>query len=125
MQTVNFLIEKVEGGYTAYAQGFSILSEGDTLDEVHANAREGLAEQRDYMGEDTTDVEVTFSYDIAALFDMCKFINVSALAERLGMNNSLISQYISGKKTPSHKQKQRILNMLHQIGRELTQLTVS
>ena len=124
-EVVTFKVEKVDGGYTAYAQARSILTEADTLNELNANITDALTLQCEHLGVKPDDFTIQLEYDLAALFDVYKVINVSALAERLEMNNSLISQYTSGKKTPSSKQKQRIVGMLHQIGKELTQLTIA
>jgi len=38
------------------------------------------------------------------------------------MNQSLLAQYITGKKKPSANQTQRILKGVHQIGRELAEI---
>ena len=46
-------------------------------------------------------------------------INVSALARRIGMKQSLLSAYINGLKHPSEEQTQRIVTVLHELGQEL------
>ena len=46
-------------------------------------------------------------------------INVSALARRIGMKQSLLSAYINGLKHPSEEQTQRIVTVLHELGEEL------
>ena len=46
-------------------------------------------------------------------------INVSALARRIGMKQSLLAAYINGTKHPSTEQKQRIVSALHEVGKEL------
>jgi len=40
------------------------------------------------------------------------------------MNQSLLSQYVNGKKKPSKKQVERIVDGLHDIGKELIELTL-
>jgi DNA-binding transcriptional regulator YdaS (Cro superfamily) len=57
-----------------------------------------------------------------SFFNFYKVINAKALSERIGMNQSLLSQYISGIKKPSAKQAHRILQGVHQIGRELSEV---
>jgi hypothetical protein len=37
------------------------------------------------------------------------------------MNQSLLAQYIAGKKTPSTNQTKRILTGVHEIGKELVE----
>ena len=46
-------------------------------------------------------------------------LNVSALARRMGISQSLMAQYISGKKTPSESRMALILDTIHAVGREL------
>ena len=46
-------------------------------------------------------------------------INVSAMARRIGMKQSLLSAYINGLKHPSEEQTQRIVTVLHELGQEL------
>jgi transcriptional regulator with XRE-family HTH domain len=69
----------------------------------------------------TTD-ELQFEFDLESFFDFYKVINAKALSERIGMNQSLLSQYIKGIKKPSASQTKRILNGVQQIGRELSEV---
>jgi len=66
--------------------------------------------------------EIKFEYDLESFFDFYKVINAKALSERIGMSQSLLSQYINGIKKPSAKQTKRILQGVHQIGKELSEV---
>lgn len=46
-------------------------------------------------------------------------LNVSALARRMGISQSLMAQYISGKKKPSEARINLILNTIREVGKEL------
>lgn len=46
-------------------------------------------------------------------------LNASAIARRMGMKQSLFAQYISGSKKPSKQRFDEILDVIHEIGREL------
>ena len=46
-------------------------------------------------------------------------LNVSALARRMGISQSLMAQYISGKKNASKARMALILDTIHTVGREL------
>ena len=120
---VSFLIEKIANGYTGYAQAFNIPTEGDTVQVVYANAHEALAEQCAKPGETPADFTVSFRYDIPAFFEVYPVISISALGTRVGMNNSLISQYIASKKTPGPKQRAKIGSGIHELAQELSQLS--
>ena len=64
--------------------------------------------------------EMKIEYDLASFFAFYKVINAKALSERIGMNQSLLAQYIKGVKKPSKTQTKRILQGVQQIGRELS-----
>ena len=66
--------------------------------------------------------EIKFEYDLESFFDFYKIINAKALSERIGMNQSLLAQYIKGIKKPSAPQTKRILEGVQQVGRELSEI---
>ena len=49
-------------------------------------------------------------------------LNVSAVARRLGISQSLLAQYINGMKKPSEKREKQILDEVRAIGRELMEI---
>lgn len=46
-------------------------------------------------------------------------LNVSALARRMGISQSLMAQYISGKKKPSENRLRMIYETIREVGKEL------
>lgn len=46
-------------------------------------------------------------------------LNVSSIARRLGISQSLLAQYISGTKRPSAERRNEIMHVVHAIGHEL------
>lgn len=71
----------------------------------------------------------SFEYDdpeptgISRLFLTHPEINASAVARRMGMQQSLLAQYIRGIKKPSKEREQAILATIHEIGQELCKLS--
>lgn len=57
---------------------------------------------------------------ISNLFLSHPELNISAVARKAGISQSLMAQYISGHKKPSKERTQLILDTVHQIGQELT-----
>jgi len=53
------------------------------------------------------------------LFKSISEINVSGVARRMGIPQSVMASYLCGAKIPSEKRKLEIENVLHQIGKEL------
>jgi len=51
---------------------------------------------------------IKIELDIAQLFEYYKILNLNHLARRIGMNDTLLSQYVKGKKKPSKRQLIRI-----------------
>ena len=59
------------------------------------------------------DIKVTL--DMGQFYTFYKVINAKSLTERIGMNQSLLAQYITGKKKPTASQTQRILKGYSQL----------
>ena len=59
---------------------------------------------------------------ISRLFLSHPELNVSAVARRIGISQSLMMQYINGMKKPSKEREHLILNEVKAIGRELAVL---
>lgn len=117
-------IVKEESGYSATAsvKEIHINTEGDTLDELKANILEAVNlsfEDKDFV---YTSDEITLKPDLQSFFEFYKVINAKALSERIGMNQSLLAQYIRGNKKPSVSQTARILKGVQQVGKELASI---
>jgi len=116
---------KENAGYSAIAKNGQdfIGTQGNTYGELKTNILQAI----NLAFEDQAIVysieELSFSLDLQSFFDFYKVINAKALSERIGMNQSLLAQYITGKKKPSPTQTQRILNGVQQIGRELAEIS--
>ena len=122
MKKIEMIVERTSTGYSAYAQDYPVASTGKDLIELKSNIVEALElyfEEKDHKVSEN-DIKVTL--DLAQFFEFYKVINAKAFTERIGMNQSLLAQYISGKKKPSPSQTQRILKGVQQIGRELAEI---
>lgn len=111
-------------GYSANAlvAGNFIATEAESFEELRTNILEAVNLTFEEMGFVYSLEEIQFEYDLESFFDFYKVINAKALSERIGMNQSLLAQYIKGIKKPSHSQTRRILQGVQQIGRELTEV---
>jgi hypothetical protein len=63
------------------------------------------------------DFDIT--YDLTALFNEKKYLNLSGVALQAGINRSLMAQYAAGKKFPSTQRAKDIEKAIHELGREL------
>jgi predicted RNase H-like HicB family nuclease len=121
---ITVLVEKTETGFSAYCKDLNVFTEAGEVNELYANLIEALEL---YFEDD----EVTFSkedldlsIDFRTFFQDYKILNARFLAERIGMNQSLLAQYTSGIKKPSEKQLKRILNGIHSVGKELSDISL-
>ncbi len=115
---------KEDTGYSGYSQSDKnlITTQGETFEELRINILEAVNltfEDKPFVYRED---EIQFQFDLESFFDFYRVINTKALAERIGMNQSLLSQYIKGIKKPSASQTRRILNGVRQIGRELSEV---
>ena len=117
-------ITKEDLGYSAHAlvENISINTHGDTFDEIKEMILEAVNLSFEDKGLTYTLDEIEFAYDLKSFFAFYRVINAKALSERIGMNQSLLAQYIKGIKTPSPEQTKRILRGVQQIGRELSEV---
>lgn len=59
---------------------------------------------------------------IQAAFLKNPYLNISAVARKIGIQQSLLASYIKGAKKPSETRKNEILNAIHSIGRSLLEV---
>ena len=121
---IKMTIIKENTGYSATISviGRHVFTEGDTFSELKDNILEAVNLTFEDMSYVYTIEEIKYTLDIQSFFDFYKVINAKALSARIGMNQSLLAQYISGSKKPSSIQTKRILNGVQQIGRELSEI---
>ena len=121
---IKITITKEDTGYSANTlvnENF-IATEAETFEELNANILEAVNLAFEDKGVIYVIAEIQFEYDLESFFDFYKVINAKALSERIGMNQSLLAQYIKGNKKPSTTQTHRILQGVQQIGRELSEV---
>lgn len=121
---VKVVVIKENMGYSATTSiGNSfVAAEAESFDELKTKMVEALNFTFVESGRTFALHDLTFEFDLESFFDFYKVINAKALSERIGMNQSLLAQYIKGIKKPSPSQTKRILTGVHQIGRELTEV---
>jgi hypothetical protein len=119
---IELIIERTKTGYSAYATKFPVFTVGKSLPALKANILEAvnlyLEDQQITIAED--DLRVTL--DLPGFFEFYNVINAKALSARIGMNQSLLAQYIKGIKKPSAAQTTRILKGVQQVGKELASI---
>jgi predicted RNase H-like HicB family nuclease len=131
METLHIIVEKTDSGFSAYIdQVPGCITVGESLSEIKKNMKEALELHLEGMIEEKEAIPKVLSgkyrmeiqLDVKQLFTYFKELNASAIAKRISMNDSLLRQYIIGKKSPSEKQSMRILSGVRDFGRDLVAL---
>src|SRR5690606_38159118 len=124
MAKITMIVEKTDTGFSAYSNNDSIYTTGKTIPELINNAFE--AAELFYEDQDIklSHSNIKFEIDLQQFFKYYKVLNAKFLAEKIGMNATLLSQYVQGHKKPSEKQAGKILAGIHQIGQELSGLNL-
>jgi transcriptional regulator with XRE-family HTH domain len=125
MKRIKVIFELTNTGYSAYSVDYSAGTTGDNISELMTNMVYSLNTLFEYEGKDMIDIgDLDFELDLGAFFKHYRVINASFLAKRIGMNETLFSQYVNGKKKPSIKQVEKIKDGLNEVGRELSELNL-
>lgn len=117
---IKMTITKVDTGYSAYAlvRNVSINTQGETFEELKEMIIEAVNLSFEEEGFIYGIEEIKFELNLPQFFEFYKVINAKALSERIGINASLLAQYIKGNKKPSPTQTRRILKGVQQVGKE-------
>jgi len=121
---IKFIVEKTDSGFSVYSREYPVFTTGNNFTELLANVTEAMNLFFEDQDVQVTSAEIEFEIDLQQFFRYYRIINAKFLAKRIGMNASLLSQYVQGKKKPSPKQTGKILHGIQEIGRELTNINL-
>jgi predicted RNase H-like HicB family nuclease len=116
------IIEKSNTGFSAYAADYPVYTTATTINELLDNVHEAFSVY--FEDEKFNASQINFEIDFKQFFQYYKVINSKALAEKIGMNPTLLSQYVRGHKKPSEQQSRRILYGINRIGQELAEMSI-
>jgi predicted RNase H-like HicB family nuclease len=121
---IKMVVEKTDTGFSCFADNYPIFTTGRTIPELIDNALEAA---NLYFEDDKIELRhdnLQFEVDFKQFFQYYKVLNSRFLAQKIGMNPTLLSQYVQGHKKPSDKQTEKILFGIHQIGQELSEINL-
>jgi hypothetical protein len=130
MKKIIFIVEKTDTGFSAIAENFDSIpsaTTGETMAELRINildAYNSVAELKNLPLINNIE-DITIQLDLPQFFEYYKVINASVLSSRIGMDKTLLSQYVNGRKKAGPKQIKRILSGIKQLGSELASLDLS
>jgi hypothetical protein len=124
IKKIDVIVEKTNTGYSAYADQYPVCTTGSDITKLRSNILEALNLYFEFEDKKkkVTENDYRIILDLPQFFDFYKVINAKAFCQRIGMNQSLLAQYIKGKKRPSATQTKRILQGVQLLGRELAEI---
>jgi hypothetical protein len=121
---IRFIVEKTETGFSAFSNEYPVFTTGSSFTELQNNVVEAMNLFLFEKDQQISTANISFEIDLKQFFQYYRVINAKFLARRIGMNESLLSQYVQGKKKPSSAQTDRILLGIQEIGKELANLNL-
>jgi len=95
---INVTVEKTKTGYSAYARDLPVFSTGRDINKLYKNLLDALNlyyDESDFFVEQSN---IRLHLDLRQFFQYYRVLNANFLAMRIGMNPTLLSQYVQGKK---------------------------
>jgi hypothetical protein len=121
---IKMVVEKTETGFSAFSEEYPIYTTSRTITELIDNAYEAANLYFEDLNIQITHENFKFEIDFKQFFQYYKVINSKFLADKIGMNPTLLSQYVQGHKKPSESQTEKILSGIQQIGKELSEINL-
>lgn len=100
----NIIIEMAsDGGFSCYSKesfdDFALMGYGESAAEAKADMLAAFEEIKELLAEEgkqAPEMEFIYHYDMKSFFDYFNFLNISKVAERAGINQSLMRKYAAG-----------------------------
>ncbi|PWG79531.1 XRE family transcriptional regulator [Pararcticibacter amylolyticus] len=129
MKKYMFIVEKTGTGFSAYAKDDSINvgTTGNTMTELKANIVEAFNLLNEHLNrKPISESNISIQVDLNQFFEYYSdLIKAQGVAKRIGMNQSLLAQYINGSKQASEKQTERIIKGVKDVAKEILELELA
>ncbi|MDR0542460.1 MAG: type II toxin-antitoxin system HicB family antitoxin [Dysgonamonadaceae bacterium] len=131
MKTLKAIIEKGKDGlFAIYIPEIAgLYGAGETEIEAKENLYETIEMALEHVEETGTwgdyaplkeNPAIEYTYDLSGFFKSYDFFDITALANRIGINASLMRRYKTGMKKASFAQKAKISEGIHAIANQLS-----
>ena len=131
---IDVIIEKGKKEFWGRIEGYEFLpvTAGKNINEVLGNLKMLIADYVRHEGQDDKrwkkidvgKIEFNLHYDLRAFFDEYKVLNVSSVAAKAKINQSLLRQYVTGAKHPSTRQAKKVETAVRQIAEEINKISL-
>ena len=130
LRKVNAIIERAgDGTYSIYSDavpndlGYLITGTGKTVEEAKRCFEGGYEDMRLYYakeGKPFTEVEMVYQYDMASFLSyFTKAFSLAGLSRITGINQGQLSHYVTGRRVPSARTKEKMQRSIHAFAEDL------
>ncbi len=118
---ITFLVERTGTSFTASTEDPPIFVAAGTVPEMIEGVMEKVSEHFADRFLVTRD-NIRFEIDLVRFFEHYKILNFDFLANKIGMNPTLLTHYALGHKKPTQSHAEKILTGICQIGKEWSEI---
>lgn len=112
--------------------GFLLTTVGESTGKVTDNLKDLIADFIEHEGQgsdywktvDISSITFDYQYELTELFEIFDVLKIGKVAQRAGINPSLMRQYASTVKFPSIEQAKKIEKAIHDLAKELLAVRV-
>lgn len=132
MKRVKVLIERAsDGSYSAYMPDdngldYDVIGTGYTAQESvydFKEAYEGMKEHYHFKGKKFEEIDFDFEYDVASFLEYySNKLSLAGLERITGVAQGQLSHYVTGRRKPSARTREKIEKALHSFANELSQV---
>jgi len=102
------IVEKTDTGFSAFAEDSPIYTTGKSIGELMDNALEATSLHFEEEEISVAKDNIKFEIDFKQFFQYYKILNAKLIAAKIGMNPTLLSQYVKGIKNPQKLRKTKL-----------------
>lgn len=102
----------------------TVLGCGSSAKAAIEDMLKGWNETTEYLkeeGEEVPTLEIEYRFDVGSLFSYYDFVNIAGVAREIGLNPSVIRQYVIGTRKPSVERKKQIITGLKSLADKMQQ----
>lgn len=102
----------------------TVLGCGSSAKAAIEDMLKGWNETTEYLkeeGEEVPTLEIEYRFDVGSLFSYYDFVNIAGVAREIGLNPSVIRQYVIGTRKPSAERKKLIITGLKSLADKMQQ----
>jgi predicted RNase H-like HicB family nuclease len=128
---VKAIIERAgDGNYSVYMDdddmSYLVTGTGKTAEEAIECFKNGYEDMKEYYkeeGKEFEEAEFDYEYDMASFLSYySKAFSLAGLSRITGINQGQLSHYVTGRRVPSARTKEKMQHSIHQFAEELKEV---